>query len=375
MNTRFFIIVLLLLAASAAGCGTNGAGTGVSNPPTVPSTSFVPDFDEAIDVSAITDDSGDVSSLVKEITRPEEAYLSGPAAHWQDVFLEGPVTWARIFREHFFEFGEELAVMANADADFEISEDVAVVFVGARLLGDHYAPWVARVRMLDSGLIRVVIVNRIDGLVWGYYLFSLDEEGNPVRGFFAFVNYHHLDNPLVTGIRFMGLAFDFSEGETPRLVTSLDFYDERISQGVSFLLLQECLPDEENCLGELLLVTSAPPERVLSENSVRFKWNRASHAVCLANITYDEDVNLQTTQEFTGPDVPAEDEVTEGGCELVGPSWNERIFSTDDLPLRYEDTSTPGGFARIITGDAGDEDSWESALSESLLDDWLEGVF
>lgn len=364
-------VCLFLVGCVTPSSESDDAGTGISNPPTVPSASFSPDFSSFVFETSLTAEDED-TSVAALTSAAEPAYLSAPASQWTEVFLQGPVARARFFRNGFKEFGDELAAAAAADTAFSLDGTGTTLALVDVTLMDKVADWQVRVSDTDDGAIKVVIVNPEDSKIWGYYLFLTDDDGNPVRGILAYVDHDRLEVAASTGVRFFGLAFDLTDAASAQVFTAAEAFNTLDDRFISFNIGLQC-GAAKDCLGEFLAITVNPPERELSSRSVRLGWNDSSHAICLAAARYNGDtLILGTTQAFIGPAQPGEDDIIAGACTIDKPHWHGH---THFLPLRYDDTEPFAGLAGTLADDGSDEASWEAIVDLDAIDRWLGGEF
>lgn len=370
-RSLFVLATVAWLACGCAGVDSDAleVGTGVSNPPTLPS-SFSPDYDNSIYESALIAEEADTVLLT---SAGMQGFLTGPAADWTDDFLQGFIPKKRGYRESFRAFMTAVDKAVAADADFSLSSEPYLLRLDDERLLDPKNPWLVFVTLRDSGFVRVVILNRDDGKTWGYYLFLMDDTGWPVRGLFAAVDPQTLANGADAGVLFFGLAFDFSDPEVKKSIAVVDAFDDHSGNFVVSTLSQECETLSRECLGEFLSISTAPPTREFSSRSVRLSWDDDTHEICIAQTNYnDATTELGETQSFIGPDQPGDQDVTAGACQL---SESDRLFTTADLPLRYADTSPSGGFAAELAGSGTTLTTWEAVLDEDTIENWLNGLF
>jgi hypothetical protein len=364
---------LLVVGLALSGCmpsssETDEVGTGIANPPTLPTASYTPEFTSYLFETAITSEDED-AAIVALTDDAEPALLNGPAADWTEIFLQGPVAYDRTFRRTFQEFGESLAAAAAADPDFVLSESPYTLTLSDVTLVDATRDWTVRVSITADGAIEVII-QQDDDEIWGYYLFATDDSGNPVRGIFAYVNHDRLSAAVTSGLRFYGLAFDVTDTSSARVTTGGDAFNEQTGRFIAYNLHLECATSRD-CLGEFLAITAAAPHRDLSSHSVRLGWDDTARAICLATAHYDDDdLTLGTTQAFIGPDEPTD--VTEGACTIDEPHWQDhRHF----LPLRFDDTEPHAGLAGLLTGSGSNAATWRAVIDLDAIDRWLGGEF
>lgn len=83
-------------------------------------------------------------------------------------------------------------------------------------------------------------------------------------------------------------------------------------------------------------------------------------------------MTIDETYEFTGPQEPATEDVVEG-CEISLPIWGEHVYTIDDLPLRYVDTTPPGGTAQNFYLDGQSTAGWDQITPDTIRS-WLEAT-
>jgi hypothetical protein len=362
----------LMTVCVACSSATDGGGTTVANPPSLPESSFSPDFDSAVpETSVESDASTDLSAFLSGPSASAE--LSGPASFWNTTILEGSFAMNRALRRAFERYALAIGEAVNGEAGFELSEDLRVITIRNQILFGVTGDWRIYVGTRDADNVRVVIRDSEDR-IWGYYLFETDVDGNPIRGSFAFANVDAIvDGDSTATLRFFTLSYDVTEASDSRLSLTSERYDVDLLRTIFQQSFYQCDSTEGNCVAELLKITSAQPLREFSARSVRLSWSEADHQVCLATIGYDTAAQLGETQSFTGPNEPGDSDVTSGQCEIPASYWSNQIYSPDDFPNRLNDDSD-GGFAVQLFGDSL-LTNWESILTDSSTDDWLTGRF
>lgn len=370
-------IILIILTAVLISCGatiSTGGGTSVSNPPTVPSTSLSPDFDDNILETAITDSDASLTLSYLELEPNDPAYLSGPASNWTNLVLSGPFARARLMRYRFERWAEAVATLINNNNSFKISSELQYFTTGSKTLGGYESIWRVGIALTDEDLIKIVIKGGPKNRIWGYYLFETDDDGEPLRGVYAFVNPLIFSSNAASGTRLVTMAYDFRNTSTNKMTFTFNRYDSETGFFAVNHLSYQCNKTAQDCMGELLIIASQPPTRSFSSRSFRMSWNDSTKKICAAQVQYDTSVTLGETQKFTGPDAPSQSSISDGECTVATPHWSERVFSPDDLPSRYDDSSS-GISPSDLFGDGNTLTSWENTINSNTIDSWLSGEF
>lgn len=373
---QIFVLTIVMFFALSSSCGTNQAGTGVSNPPTRPSQNLIPDFETAIPETALTaeDDTGAFGSLTRTLT--------GPAAAWTNIVLEGPIKNSRYFRQYTEAFGDAVLETMTNDTKSGITEEVYSLIFGEAPLVDVEEDWgTVDVSWYDESEEFVKMVVRDDiSRIQAYYLVSLDDDENPEKGFFAFVNPELLnisENPNPTGARFFSFTFNLEDSTQNRMLARAEVYSEDDGYFVVWQIHYQCNTETGVCLGEFLEINTNPSTetRAFSPNTLRLKWSEANGSVCAANTTYDgTTTTLGETQDFFGASQPEDADVTTGSCTIDTPTWSSIIYTEDALPTRIEDVNGSEAEAILLTGD-GSLDGWEAIITPEAIDEEPFGVF
>lgn len=375
MIKTIFKLFLILLLFNACGTTSEGGGTSISNPPTVPSNSIIPDFEENIPETAVTDtDSTETESLITS-DWDDTLFLTGPASAWSSLFLNGPITISRNLRRVLRTWGEAVSTKIAEDPNFTLSSTPQSFIVQNKRLLGVMKTWRVSIRATDERHIKVVVRNTEDNKIWAYYLFKTDENGDPIKGVFSFVNPDKLEFNAPSGLRFAAIAFDFSDTATNKMSFTIDVFNSQIDRFAIFFISYQCDISTKDCVGQFLPINSQAPEREFGSPSVRYSYNDSSKEVCIETATYgDDNVTFGETQMFTGPEEPQDDDVSEGSCTVATPFWNERIFRPRDFPDRFGDDND-GGFAGHIRGDGSSDTPWETEIGNNTFENWLLGEF
>lgn len=367
---RFCLSLFLFVFVSCT--ASEGGGTTVANPPTLPQNSFSPDFDTVVPETSVevVSTSSENAYLEKPAT---SSALTGVAAFWTDTVLDGSFALNRTLRRAFERYATALATAVNNEAGFELSSDLRVITLSNQTLFNSTGDWRISIGTRDSGNVRVVIRDSQER-IWGYYLFQTDSDGNPIRGTFAFANVDAIaDSDATALLRFFTLSYDVTDLADVRLSLTSERYDSDLARTVLQNSFYQCDSTAGSCVAELLKITSAQPTREFSSRSIRLSWSETDHQVCAATISYDTVAHLGETQGFVGPDAPDEAGVTAGECEIPTAYWSSRVYAPSNFPNRLNDDSN-GGFAVQLFGE-GILANWETTLTESSIDDWLAGQF
>jgi len=376
VRKNFFILMIIgSIFASCGGASNGGVGTGVDNPPTVPTSSLAPDAESLILESTLGSEDDDESIIrILGIPNQDRSGRLDLPADWPEIFTDGPVAQARIYRRSFEDWSADALAVLQEDEDFELSATPNFFNLGNARLIDATAPWGFAIGQRNDDAIKVVIRNLDTDLIQGYYLFETDDDGEPVRGLFSYVNPQTLAEDSTEGVHFFTLTYDFQDSENARMAITFDQYSEELGHFVLFNIKYECDAISADCLGEFLSITSRPPEREFSTQSVRYGWNDDSQNICLAPVTYSDEVALGETQEFTGPNTPNSGEINKGECEIDRPFWGSTILTPSNLPRRFADDAD-GDLAGRVFGDGSTDDTWEAELNSDTVDNWLVGIY
>ncbi|OVE81185.1 hypothetical protein BVY03_04375 [bacterium K02(2017)] len=390
MILKHFICITTLILYISCGSTTTtntGGGTTISNPPTVSSTNLSPDFDSSLLETSLTESS--TSSSLHFLEYDEELeleendyvtnehpilYLSGPAANWSDLVLNGPFATARTLRTRFEAWALAVTELINAQTDFTLTSELQYFTLSQTSLSNHQDTWRVGISSRGTNLIRVVIKGSQKDRIWGYYLYQPNSSGTPIKGVYSFVNPLILSSDAKSGIRFINMAFDFSDADKTKHSFNFTRYNSTREHYVLNHLGYQCNTTSKNCVGELLRIVSAPPLREFSSNSLRLSWNDDSNEICASPIRYDQAIIIGQSQSFLGRSQPTDNTVTEGTCELQTPFWSARVFKTTDLPSRFGESNNGIG-PNDQFGDGFSLTSWETNIDGDTVDSWLLGQF
>lgn len=369
--------LFFLLFFSCFGC-SNKAGTGVSNPPTRPTQSLIPDFEASIPQTALTaaDDNGAFEALTGALSGTLTKALTGPASSWTNIVLDGPMRDVRYFGQYNESLGDKVVDAINNDTNFGITQDVSSLVLEDTPLVDLIEDLTVDFSWYDSSeeFIKMVVRDNSDRIK-AFYLVSTDGNDNPQKGFFAFANPDLVNvnsEVPISGARFLSFAFNNEDPTQNRMLVRAEVYADTLGYFVVWQIHYQCNTVVGVCLGEFLEINTNPSTeaRAFSPNTIRFKWSEANGSVCVAPTTYDgiNPTTLGETQEFFGPSQPSDGDVTTGTCTIDTPSWDSKIYSEADLLTRIEDTNgSTDSEALQALGDGG-LDGWEEIVTPEAID-------
>ena len=157
MTKRINILLLCILFSIFCGaCSNEGGGTSISNPPTIPTVSLLPDFDENIFQTTLTDSSA-ATSL---------SYLTDPSTIWSNVVINGPFSIAMTNLAELEIWGETVAALIAADTDFSLSSEPTSYLVEDVSIAGVTKTWAVSVSLRDDEFIQVVIYNSTNSKIW-----------------------------------------------------------------------------------------------------------------------------------------------------------------------------------------------------------------
>lgn len=387
----FKIVFVTLIFSFGISCTTHQPTSEVGtilNNPSLPKTNLVPVFDEYVPeetLGADTSLSSAAATLPKiSLTVEDGTVLSGPAASWTDVFLDGGVKKSRELRDNVQAFGETALTAFTVAGVVEATDEIQTADLGTLTLVDTTAHWSAEyvreedLATADSYYVRLFFRN-LDmatpddaGAIQAVYVFKTDNDV-PVTGIFMYVNPDLLSESASSGTRLFGMAYDFREASHNILVTRVDGYNDAGNAAVSHVHYYCNLESGTNCSGQYVEIATPEPGRTFT-HAFRYDWNDAGNKVCIADATFGEsEVTLGTTEGFTGPAQPEAGSVSEGVCEISGDAdWITYSYTEDMLPQRYKDSDPVGGTAQRLFQTGVEKDVWELVVP-NLIVRWLRG--
>lgn len=367
MKMKNLLIIFLILFVMA--CGSGDVGTVITRPK-LPALNLFPDFDAALSEEEIgaSNDTGTLSAIIK--TAEEEANLNIFNV-WNEVVLDGSFADIRSDRNVLETYGEAIASAIEANGlEEETPEELTTITLSEeQTLVDTTAVWEVQIKAEEEAT-RFYFVNTETGLIQATYLVITDDEGNPEKGLFAYVNPDKLSEEATEGKRLLAIAYDFSGENVNLFVMRTEAYTEVDAAYHAQQIHEECQKDGSECTGEFLQIQDE--ERTLDDIGFQFTWNTL---VCLADVSYTSGaLVILETYEFDGPEGPNADQsnVTVGSCTPSTPSsWGTHVFTEADLIDRFNDTDPAGGTAKAYYGDGTTTTTWDT-LTSSLIDTWLD---
>jgi hypothetical protein len=378
-QTRTAILLLLLLAffqACATLSGTSDAEYGtIINTAKLPANNLFPDFESNIPDTALASETSARYLTRTSSTESVPLHLEDPTAFavdtWSGVFVNGGISSVHNFRQELETLGTQITA-ANAAAGITKVKSTPQSVTVTGVLLNVTGTWTVEFStdLGNNTYARFYFYNATTGEIVGTYLVDF-ENGVAVKGIFAAVDPVTLAAGADNGIRFLGLAFDFSNPQSNLIVMRMEQYHLTHGNFYTYHVHQQCDLTTTACLGEYQEIISAAPERQLSEMGTRFSWQESNNAVCLADIdsTGAETATLHT-YAFLGPQTPAASDISVDTCSVAVPKWGGSVYRVDALPMRYEDTSPVGGTALSYFGDGRSTASWET-LNADLIATWL----
>lgn len=368
MNRRFFL-TLLLCFFTLAGCENAGTGT-IVNKPKPPSENLFPDIDAYLQTTALI---GDTTSA-SESTNLQTSHLvidtdtgAGVTVQqiWDAVFRDRGVENAHLILTQLRSFGATVSDQIEAAGITELTDTVQTLTSDSALtLVETNAVWEtqAKIDELDSSLGRYYFINSATGLVHGTYRLLTNSEGTPLKAVFGFTNPDLHITGAGEGKRWVVFVYDVSDPTQTLFTLRVDHKIAGNDDYFAYQLHLQYNTETSEGLGKYLEIITTPPEREFSSFSVDFSWNDLTGEVCMTPL------GSSTRYQFTGPDTPSDDEITQNTCTIGTPHWGSHTFTTEDLVLRYDDT-TPAGGSALQYYDGSSLTGWDN-LTE--MDTWLD---
>jgi len=403
MKNKLFTFLLLLFFGSVISCSpalqegavipsTEGAGSVPTGgnattdnvgttvyKPKQPSLNIFPEFSHYITDDALTSkDSPTEESASVNHTTTDNLGLDIPLPKlWESVVVRG--SWGRIRKElnKLSEFGEDIAAAMMLAGSTEITDISQTVIVDTRIMvGETVSAWEVEFmrESANSAYTRFYFRNQKSGRFEAMYVVKMDEKGNPVRGFFVFVNSEIINDPSLAGQRYVQIVFDFTLSDQNRLVVRGINHRIKMQLDYAFQIYQQCDAKTFKCTAEAMEIHTEPPLReLISKTNVRLDWNDDTLDVCMGLMDYSHGISeiAGPTYAFTGA-LNKGDTVEIGSCVLSKPYWGDHVFTESDFPYRHFDTVPPGGTPLKIYIDGFSKEGWNSFTSNQI-DGWLKG--
>jgi len=370
----FLVVVfcgILNCGSSATSGSTTTIGT-ISGNPTIPENNIMPDFDTEIPDTAL-DGAAEAGAAISYLTGQTNQikYLEGPSALWEDIFLFGGMEAARDHRTNFEILGTEVQAQLVAQGIEDVTEEPQIFELDPiEFLFGTATYTVELILDLDPDFVRMYISDQETGEYVGTYVFTTDEEGDPFRGIITMIDPDTLTDAPTQNMRYVGIAYDFSNPEMHLMTMRVEEYHPNRDYYITYHVHYQCNVITEQCIGEYIDIQTEPPERQISY-ALRFSWDEETKEVCIAEVGYEgKEFVMEETQQFIGPGIPDQTDVTQGICEVPLPYWHDHFYVVGDLPVRYEDVAGGGGTAfELYNG--GDNVEGYDYLTPERIETWL----
>lgn len=336
--------------------GTEEVGSIISNPGygDPQALRLFPEFDEFIVEAAITPPPEEENTAEKE-GRPQ------PVAHatWKE-FTEGKLGELRLTRKRLEDFDKEVSLQMESKG-IKIDDTLQTVTIDKELLLiNTFSTWEITLKVEGVGE-RFYFKNTRTANNEATYYVERDEDGNPVRGNFAWLEPRGKNGAYMV----VGLVYDFADSQ-PLMLMRID--KPHLVLGYNSVYHVHYVCDEERvaCQGEYYGIEEPPPKRMISR-AYRLSWNNSTWQVCLARISYKGGaVQVLDSYQFKGPFAPMVEDV-QGPCIPETPPWDHAV-QPSELYVRYDDDPALSTYT-LYLGD-GSTTSWESLILPEQIDTW-----
>ena len=388
-------LFFILLYSSLISCGSTAQqavvaspseaesyGTTVNNPRKVEHKNVFPEFSFYIPFFNIIHNIPEAAEpKVEPKTDPDLGTISRMSrtslGEWQDILqnnvIEAALIPVRDKRQTLYDAGLKMSEAFNAQNAPAISEELQTVSVDEPFtIGDTTVTWTVEYRIdaIDKDYWRFNFKNNQTDEIEASYLMLVDADMNPISGIFSYVNPKALNADYLASlnedseevVRLISLAYDFS-GENLSSVFRYEYFDADLGYFVAFHDHNECL-NESECVGEVLHLTSRPPERAFMSAPVRYGWQKDDSEICLQLLDYDSgEAEMIDTGSFRGVLAGPHFKIR-SDCVMPTPSWGDAAYDVSMLPIRLEDD------ASIATSVLLADDGWD-LLSAEKIDQWI----
>lgn len=380
MKLIFLLLVILI------GCSSNNVGTRVTNPPSQPTQSYVPNFETVINEAALISTTDSEQQVSSGLMRTQLSTLETPYSSWSEIVLNtnSPILRAREARESLQAIGDELLDLINQDTDFDVYDGTHTYTLAETILIDEQADWRVEVDVIEETYIRMVFYHPSDDQIWGYYIVTTNEDGTPTGGHFVYINRTNSSGGSLVDdgeYVYFALVHDFSGNEDNHLVVRADYKDPSVSdETVVFNLHYECQTGSDECTLEYLEnnepSSNSFAERTFSNRTNRTTYDDATLILCSAGTTYSESgTTLATTIQWTGPEAPTDSTVTSGQCSVdTQVAWGNTVYPSTDLPIRPGEGGD-GGSAEQFLENNGDITQFETLAPIENISNWPQANF
>jgi len=349
-------------------------GTTVNNPRKLETENIFPHFKEYLP-----------SNVLAHRTDPSAAE---PVGEWATLWvhlLDGPgIQAVQMEKLRLHIFGQKFAQAAEAVEAAAATDSLqSLDLLENTLLADTLVPWTVQYKqeLSHAEYTRYFMLNPETNLLQASYLMVPDSEGNPIRGILVSVDPRNMSldaaDRIAGGdgkstVRMIALAYDFTDPENNQMVVRFEYYNKNEGHFATFHVHQQCNLTTNDCIGELIQNTEAPPAVDISPAPVRYSWNENTKVTCMGRYSYETGsaVLLDETHGFTGL-VLSDDEMTTG-CTIPTPTWGSGAYPATFLPLRLEDDSLLATSIKYF-GDGTSLTPWEQMTVEDI-DNWLKAL-
>ncbi len=221
---------------------------------------------------------------------------------------------------------------------------------------------------------RLYFHDRNEDHIIGTALSRLNAEGRTERGVFVMVRpWLWSEGVAGTGARLLALAYDFSNPEQALLTVREERFHKILQTHMAVEAHFQCQGSLKTCVAEHLEITSPSPERTFGKGAVRMSWTQGSDRYCFASVSYhDGSRDMGDTMLVQGSSLKGLQGLVGETCSFpFVPVWDDRVFTTSDLVMRYEDTDPPQGTAGQYYLDGTSQTGWEGITTQTIKE-WLD---